>query len=252
MQMAADTIMHSPTFNASEQTSSPLPLNAIRSLSSSQNNMPLAAAPTGTARRRRLSKGTTGAAIKRSASTPNVRGLGASEAAMSLADKRRSKLGYHRTSVACGRSLRGVVAFDHSFPLLTIRLLVHCRRRKIRCLLAPDDHQNRCLNCIRLKKECNFYPVDQQPPVERRPRTGSKTEGRSGDTSASSSSSPGLVGGHIIEQVEHFNPYHSLPIGHQDFSSSLAPLSAGILSPPASAGPYLLVCSAGSVPLTSC
>ena len=113
MEMAADTIMHSPTFNASEQTSSPLPLDSIRSLPSSQNNMPLAAAPTGTARRRRLSKGTTGAAIKRSASTPNVRGLAASEAAMSLADKRRSKLGYHRTSVACGRSLRGDATLDH-------------------------------------------------------------------------------------------------------------------------------------------
>lgn len=39
----------------------------------------------------------------------------------------------------------------------------HCRRRKIRCLLAPDDPHGRCSNCIRLKKECNFYPVDQQP-----------------------------------------------------------------------------------------
>lgn len=111
MEMAADTMMHTPTFNASEQTSSPFPLNAIRSLSSSQNSMPLAAAPIGTARRRRLSKGMTGAVIKRSASTPNVRGLAASEAAMSLADKRRSKLGYHRTSVACGRLLPGDVGF---------------------------------------------------------------------------------------------------------------------------------------------
>ena len=144
------------------------------------------------------------------------------------------------------------MAFDHRFPVLITTLLVHCRRRKIRCLLAPDDHQNRCLNCIRLKKECNFYPVDQQPPVERRPRTGSKTEGGSGDTSASSSSSPGFVGGHIIEQVEHFNPYHSLSVGHQDFSGSLAPLSAGILSPPASAGLYLLVRSPGLFSLTFC
>jgi hypothetical protein len=39
----------------------------------------------------------------------------------------------------------------------------HCRRRKIRCLLAPDDPQGRCANCIRLKKECNFYPVEHNP-----------------------------------------------------------------------------------------
>ena len=41
--------------------------------------------------------------LKRSASTPNVRGLGIVDAGMSLADKRRNKLGYHRTSVACGK-----------------------------------------------------------------------------------------------------------------------------------------------------
>lgn len=37
--------------------------------------------------------------LKRSASTPNVRG---GESGMSVADKKRNKLGYHRTSVACG------------------------------------------------------------------------------------------------------------------------------------------------------
>ena len=63
--------------------------------------------------------------------------------AMGLAaEKRRNKLGYHRTSVACG----------------------HCRRRKIRCIPSPNDLQGRCINCIRLKKDCSFYPVDQQPP----------------------------------------------------------------------------------------
>jgi len=39
----------------------------------------------------------------------------------------------------------------------------HCRRRKIRCLLANEDPGGRCANCIRLKKECNFYPVEHQP-----------------------------------------------------------------------------------------
>ncbi|TQS38437.1 hypothetical protein Golomagni_01056 [Golovinomyces magnicellulatus] len=62
-------------------------------------------------------------------------------------EKKRNKLGYHRTSVACDRS-------------------GHCRRRKIRCIPALGD--KRCSNCIRLKKECNFYPVDQQSPVSGR------------------------------------------------------------------------------------
>lgn len=40
--------------------------------------------------------------IKRSASTPNVRALANCDASMTLAEKKRNKLGYHRTSVACG------------------------------------------------------------------------------------------------------------------------------------------------------
>jgi hypothetical protein len=45
------------------------------------------------------------AKIKRSMSTPNVRGQATAEAAALAmsADKRRNKLGYHRTSVACGK-----------------------------------------------------------------------------------------------------------------------------------------------------
>ena len=42
------------------------------------------------------------ASLKRSASTPNVRGLMDGDVGMTLAEKRRNKLGYHRTSVACG------------------------------------------------------------------------------------------------------------------------------------------------------
>ena len=42
------------------------------------------------------------ASLKRSASTPNVRGYPNGDAGMTLAEKRRNKLGYHRTSVACG------------------------------------------------------------------------------------------------------------------------------------------------------
>ncbi|KAL3712873.1 hypothetical protein TMatcc_001575 [Talaromyces marneffei ATCC 18224] len=95
------------------------------------------------------------------------------------ADKKRNKLGYHRTSVAC----------------------VHCRRRKIRCLVAADDSQGRCENCIRLRKECQFYPVDQQPPTDRKSsRPGGikmETPSSSADPSIASSSPPpaGLGGG---------------------------------------------------------
>ncbi|KAI9809282.1 MAG: hypothetical protein M1825_002573 [Sarcosagium campestre] len=140
-------------------------------------------------RRRRSTKNSMPAIVKRSASTPNVRAQALADAAsmsMSAADKRRNKLGYHRTSVACG----------------------HCRRRKIRCLLAPDDPQGRCSNCIRLKKDCNFFPVDQQPQPDRRPRTGSKTGQSSGPTSNSSSSpSPTSRSG-----GDSFADYHPIPI----------------------------------------
>lgn len=67
-----------------------------------QQPMSRASASLAAARRRKSSKGAMMSALRRSASTPNVRGLVAQET-MSLADKRRNKLGYHRTSVACGR-----------------------------------------------------------------------------------------------------------------------------------------------------
>lgn len=71
--------------------------------SSSQSNMP-PLTPALSARRRRSSvKSVVPAAIKRSASTPNVRGPVAADAGMSLAEKRRNKLGYQRISIACGR-----------------------------------------------------------------------------------------------------------------------------------------------------
>ena len=60
--------------------------------------MPLASAAMLSQRRRRKHS----APPKRSASTPNVRGFPNGDAGMTLAEKRRNKLGYHRTSVACG------------------------------------------------------------------------------------------------------------------------------------------------------
>ena len=62
--------------------------------------MPLTTAAILSQRKRRRSA----SSLKRSASTPNVRGhhSHSSDAGMTLAEKRRNKLGYHRTSVACG------------------------------------------------------------------------------------------------------------------------------------------------------
>ncbi|EYE93184.1 putative C6 finger domain protein [Aspergillus ruber CBS 135680] len=93
-------------------------------------------------------------------------------------DKKRNKLGYHRTSVAC----------------------VHCRRRKIRCLVAADDAQGRCENCIRLRKECQFFPVDQQPPVEKKTRPNSRLDSSASTDPSTASSSPPIVSGPLDQQ----------------------------------------------------
>lgn len=98
------------------------------------------------------------------------------------AEKRRNKLGYHRTSVACG----------------------HCRRRKIRCIPSQNDVQGRCVNCIRLKKECSFYPVDQQPPPDTRQKSTSRSS--VGPKIASASSSPALPSG-IPSEMHGQPPY---------------------------------------------
>ena len=116
----------------------------------------------------------------------------------------------------------------------------HCRRRKIRCLPANDDLEGRCLNCIRLRKECNFYPVDQQPPADRRPRKESKAERRSTEASTSSSSSPALAGGHAMEQVEQFNHYTPTNLPDQDYPGSTVPLSVSTLSSGSRGTPPLL------------
>ena len=85
----------------------------------------------------------------------------------------------------------------------------HCRRRKIRCLLAPDDIQNRCANCIRLKKDCSFYPVDQQPQLDRRPRASSRVDTGG---SISSDSSPAMGGGHLLDHGEDLNSYPQMQL----------------------------------------
>ncbi|KAF2135851.1 uncharacterized protein K452DRAFT_303247 [Aplosporella prunicola CBS 121167] len=155
---------------------------------------PITASDDQTAKKRRPSKGKPPLVIKRSSSTPHMRALGFADSGQISpnSEKRRNKLGYHRTSVACG----------------------HCRRRKIRCLIAPEDAQGRCSNCIRLKKECNFYPVEQQPSGDSRSQN-AKRGSVSAVTSTSNSSSPraSTASGH--EQVEEYSSYQQLPSGDQ-------------------------------------
>ncbi|KAI9746870.1 MAG: hypothetical protein M1815_004928 [Lichina confinis] len=164
---------------------------------------PLSAAPL---RRRRSSKLSMATGPRRGMSTPNLRDIaGSDHGHMSYGpggagSKSRNKLGYHRTSVACG----------------------HCRRRKIRCLLAPDDTQGRCANCIRLKKECNFFPVDQQPTHQRPPQSQLKQERAVSGESSSSSSSPPNQQGLARDPMQPFHPYPS---------DSSAPPSAGFAAP---------------------
>jgi hypothetical protein len=85
----------------------------------------------------------------------------------------------------------------------------HCRRRKIRCQLPlPEDVQGRCTNCIRLKKECNFYPVDQSPSTDGKPPQQARRDtGLSTAPSGSSQSSPHISGasqpGSVAEDSSH-------------------------------------------------
>lgn len=79
--------------------------------------------------------------------------------------------------------------------------------------MAADDAQGRCENCIRLRKECQFFPVDQQPPVEKKSRPSSRLEAGSADpsatTSMSLSSSPTSLN---PDSVEAFYPYPQMPM----------------------------------------
>ena len=87
----------------------------------------------------------------------------------------------------------------------------HCRRRKIRCLLAEGDSQDRCQNCIRLKKECVFYPVDQQQMLDTRSQSGPKSGPDSIPSSAVSPSPPELASGRPFERSRQYGSFASLP-----------------------------------------
>ncbi|KAM0258364.1 hypothetical protein ACHAQJ_003839 [Trichoderma viride] len=129
--------------------------------------------------------------LKRSFSTPSVGGvtptsfLESQSLAPQMSEKKRNKLGYHRTSIACG----------------------HCRRRKIRCIISSED-QNRCVNCIRLKKECSFHPVDQQQPYDQ--KLPPQTPG--GSHTATASSSPAISRGSSVDQGSQRPHYPAIPV----------------------------------------
>ncbi|KAK6189593.1 nuclear pore complex subunit [Pestalotiopsis sp. IQ-011] len=126
--------------------------------------------------------------LRRPETTPNVRTQGTNESAHgqfgSAGEKKRNKLGYHRTSVAC----------------------THCRRRKIRCIPYVNDPQGRCQNCIRLKKECTFHSVGQDIPPSNAQRPGARTG--PGPKIASASTSPVATTGH----QSAISPSHPYPI----------------------------------------
>ncbi|KAH9891396.1 hypothetical protein F4778DRAFT_784987 [Xylariomycetidae sp. FL2044] len=149
--------------------------------------------------------------LKRSFSTPNVRPQGMNDADQGSpgfpGEKKRNKLGYHRTTIACGKSCT-------PFTRSTARRLradtkdgrqVHCRKRKIRCMPQPGDF--RCVACIRLKKDCSFKPVEQQPPAVQ----GQKLVSRSsmGLKLESPAESPAITHGHPPSVPSH-QPYHHL------------------------------------------
>lgn len=123
--------------------------------------------------------------------------------------RKRIKLGYHRTSIACSKVdlflmdaahglLGGRMVFQArwNFARVTtnqsVRTTGHCRHRKIRCIVSLEL-PNRCISCIRLKKDCSFGLVDQQPPADSQGNTAGQGSGSS--TAHSQSSSPALAPG---------------------------------------------------------
>jgi hypothetical protein len=157
--------------------------------------------------------------MRRFQSTPNLRPQGMNETDHnrlgSMADKKpgRNKLGYHRTSVACSK----YTPLSPSLPVPTTHNSIggrlkldgeaHCRRRKIRCQPQAADMQGRCSNCIRLKKDCSFYSVGQEPPAGTGQKAGARPSG--GPKIASASSSPAIATGHPPEISTHA-PYSQL------------------------------------------
>ena len=77
------------------------------------------------------------ASLKRSASTPNVRGFPNGDAGMTLAEKRRNKLGYHRTSVACG-TFSSMDTYEKSL-IFILRALQTSQDKMLACSRRPTE-----------------------------------------------------------------------------------------------------------------
>ncbi|KAI1119621.1 hypothetical protein F5Y14DRAFT_457853 [Nemania sp. NC0429] len=171
----------------------PLPLPAYPSLPAAHS--PLAR------RREYLSR-----ALKprRSHSTPNVTPQGMNEPDAEFhglaGEKKRNRLGYARTNMACG----------------------NCRKRKIRC--QPVKNDGRCSQCIRLKKDCQFYAVDQQPPPPSVMGAASRSHNKTMLASAATAApvSPDQPG-----QMQTHQSYHgrTIPGGHNMGASHVRPES---------------------------
>ncbi|KAI1820740.1 hypothetical protein F4861DRAFT_38937 [Xylaria intraflava] len=96
-------------------------------------------------------------------------------------EKKRNRLGYARTNMACG----------------------NCRKRKIRCLLVKGD--GRCTQCIRLKKDCHFYAVDQEPSAPTGTRTGPRLLSK---TMLALAATPPQIAPSRHGDVQEHDPYH--------------------------------------------
>lgn len=208
--MSFDPPIHTPGVGAlnAETTSSPSPTDHIGSGQTTLTSQgPITQDQLHSSKKRRSSKSKVPSELRRSSSTPHMRqlALGTPGELSPTSNKPRNKLGYHRTSVACG----------------------HCRRRKIRCLLAPDDPTGRCANCIRLKKECNFYPVEHNPDMPQS-QTGGSKDGSVGQPATPTNSSPRHPSSIPGERVGDFRaPYpgapsavHTTGFGFQDESET--------------------------------
>lgn len=110
-------------------------------------------------KKRRPSKDKTTTAIRRSSSTPHMRNLalGTTGELSPTSDKRRNKLGYHRTSVACGKqdaeeawSQEQVTDVGNHRPLSTKEdSMPRCQRRAHRSLrkLHSTEEGMQLLSC---------------------------------------------------------------------------------------------------------
>ena len=94
------------------------------------------------------------ASLKRSASTPNVRGFPNGDAGLTLAEKRRNKLGYHRTSVACGTfSSMCMSELSLTFVFRTLQTsqdtMLACSRRSTKqmCQLHTTEERLQLFSC---------------------------------------------------------------------------------------------------------